>query len=504
VSNPVAVPGTNVPSGSGVSPGGAQGVAGVAGYAYSVTASSPFTVPAVGQTVVVTVADASWVTAGQVVNVAGAAGSGIAGSFQVQSVNGNQLTLLNPTPAPAIPLADSTQPGLLNQLSGNTTDFVDGTNNCQNLASANQSTIWAVRLRSFNSVQNCNFEVTQRNCHVSVVNPASGILVEDRWSAGNTALNPTFQGVNVAGSPGGGVMVPGTSFVITTGSMRVTIGTSKASLAAGDHLDLGQTIEGPNFRELMSDVHSISLLVRSSVANLKFGIALREPTSINHSLTKLCTLGAANTVTLIQLSNLPIWPSAGTFTTGVGSAGYILTICLAAGSTFMSPANDTWQTAGNVFGAPGQDNFLANTVGSTFEVFFVQHQPGPYCETLIDKPWSQNYDECLRYYSKCTNYAAKFPDGLMQYNAGVIVGGTTSAYCNITFPKPMAKAPTVTVTNNTATTGVVYIPGWTGSVGASSIATNERGVQTMVLAAAQGAAGQTPALACGWQADTGW
>jgi microcystin-dependent protein len=118
-------------------PQGATGSTGAAGAnAYTVTATSSFIVPAVGSTVVVTVTDGSWVIAGQVVNVAGAAGSGVAGAFQVQSVSGNQLTLLNPTPAPAIPLADSTQNGLLNQLSGNTTDFVDGTNTCRNLVNA--------------------------------------------------------------------------------------------------------------------------------------------------------------------------------------------------------------------------------------------------------------------------------------------------------------------------------------------------------------------------------
>jgi microcystin-dependent protein len=86
--------------------------------------------------VVVTVSDGSWVIAGQMVNVAGAAGSGVAGAFQVQSVSGNQLTLLNPTPAPAIPPADATQAGLLKQLSGNVGDFVGGDNACHPLVTA--------------------------------------------------------------------------------------------------------------------------------------------------------------------------------------------------------------------------------------------------------------------------------------------------------------------------------------------------------------------------------
>src|SRR4029077_774664 len=41
-----------------------------------------------------------------------------------------------------IVLAGSTTKGLLNQLSGNTTDFVDGTNACQNLVTAIDPEIW--------------------------------------------------------------------------------------------------------------------------------------------------------------------------------------------------------------------------------------------------------------------------------------------------------------------------------------------------------------------------
>jgi hypothetical protein len=100
--------------------------------AFTIT-SGPFTVPAVGSTVVVTVNDASFVVVGQMLAVQGAGGTGIAGSFLVQSKTGNQLTLLNPATS-QIPLADSTHTGLLKQLSGNTTDYVDGTNNSHPLA----------------------------------------------------------------------------------------------------------------------------------------------------------------------------------------------------------------------------------------------------------------------------------------------------------------------------------------------------------------------------------
>jgi hypothetical protein len=43
--------------------------------------------------------------------------------------------------SPTTPLADTTQNGLLKKVSGLTTDFVDGSNNCQDLVSAVQTVI---------------------------------------------------------------------------------------------------------------------------------------------------------------------------------------------------------------------------------------------------------------------------------------------------------------------------------------------------------------------------
>lgn len=95
-----------------------------------------FTVPAVGATATVTLVDASWCEVGAFVNVSGAAGSGQAGMLQITAISGNQITLLNPTPPPAIPNASATQAGLLAQLSGNSTDYVGGDNTCHNLVAA--------------------------------------------------------------------------------------------------------------------------------------------------------------------------------------------------------------------------------------------------------------------------------------------------------------------------------------------------------------------------------
>jgi hypothetical protein len=275
-----------------------------------------------------------------------------------------------------------------------------------------------------------------------VINPAGGSFIEDRWLAGNNALNPNFQSVSVAGGIGSAnvIVIPGTTFPISTALMRIAVGTQKASLAAGDYVSIQQFIEGPRLRELSNDVHSLQILARSTVANLQFGAALRDPTG-SRSLTKLCTLGPASTWSLIPLPNLPIWPSAGTFTTVSGSAGYSVSICVAAGATYMSPSNDTWQN-GSFIGAVGQGNLLASVPGSYVDIAFIQHEPGPQCTTPIDCPFTQNYDDCLRYYEKSYPYGVALGSVNAQGMINFWAAAGQNPFIPIRFKKIMAKIPT--------------------------------------------------------------
>ena len=303
-------------------------------------------------------------------------------------------------------------------------------------ASISTSQIWATRLRSFNAAGNCSFECDQRSVGATVA--AANGLVVDRWAVVKSGTLVVSGGQQPAAA--GDVLVPGTNFAISRSFLRVTLTTAEASLGVGDYLMIRQLVEGPPFRELQYDVHSVSLLVRSSVAGLKFGLFLQDPATTSKSLLKLCTIPSANTWTLISLPNLPIWP-AGNFTSAPGANGYVFGICLAAGSTYTASAADTWQN-GNFLGAPGQSNFAASPVNSTFDIAFVQHEPGPVCTTFIDKPFSQNYDECLRYFCKSYDYATALGTntglGVISGWNGVPSVAGTDFRANVMFPKPMA------------------------------------------------------------------
>lgn len=355
--------------------------------------------------------------------------------------------------------------------------------------------VWAVRLRSYNAVGNPNFEIDQRNVGAGVVGIGAGGFVQDRWKvgkAGTMVLNST--------QPVETVFAPGTNFAVSNNYQAITITTQQASLGANDYLYLRQIVEGSNMRELISDVHSMSLLVRSNVAPLKFGVAFRDGAA-TRSLCKLCNIPTANVWTLITLPNLPVWGAGGGWSVLPGVAGYEIIITLAAGANFTASSNDSWQT-GNFQGAVGQDNFFAKPNGSAFHVAFVQHEPGSGCTSLMDCPWQQNYDDCLRYYSKSYPYATA--TGTVTFAGAIgnfIVAGAPAAFGGLQWPKRMAKTPSIGIYNPQTGAANVAYDGTSGTSFSVSVASvSETGLLQL---SGSGMTAFHP-LQIHYAADTGW
>ena len=369
--------------------------------------------------------------------------------------------------------------------------------------SLSNAAIWSVRLRSFNAIGNPNFEVDQRTVGNGAANPAAGTFLCDRWFKGGGG---TYQisGQSIAQGIGGASsnVLPGTNFRLSTRLLSITLNTQQTTMGAGDFLVIRHIVEGNQFREVCQDVHSVSILMQSSVAPLKFGLYLRDGPTVSRSLTKLCTYpGPANTWQLITLSNLPVW-SAGNFSILPGNQGYDIGLCFACGSTNMSPANDTWQNTTSV-GAVGQDNWCANPVNSTIFLGFVQHEPGPVCSTLIDKPFAQNYDECLRYYQKSFDYDVAVGTAAAAGYVGLMQQSTTVFNCSTRFHKPMAKVPTmIGFNNNTGAANSVRNGGVDYAI--SSIAAGKNGFGQVTTSAAMPAPGAGFGAYLQYTADTGW
>jgi microcystin-dependent protein len=403
---------------------------------------------------------------------------------------------------PVAPIADTTTSGLVNKLSGNATDYIGGDNACHDIVAAVQPTIWSARLRSFNAIGNPTFEVDQRNVGNTVAGISGGIMIQDRWQ-GYKAPAATLVASMGQNSVPAGINLPGTSFAITRSFIRITLTTAQATLAASDFLLIQQFIEGPKWRELQNDVHSFQILVRSSVPNLIFSAGFRDYPTVTQCLFNPFTLGAANTWALLPLANLPIFP-AGNFVNTPGNIGYSLLITLASGSGNITPANGTWQS-GSFLAAIGQSNFAASPVGSTFDIAFVQHEPGPLCTTPIDCPFTQNYDGCLRYFQKSAVYGTKpgtdSPATVIGM-AATIGTANTAVRGALRFIKSMAKAPTFTLTYNNVINSA-FVEG----IGVCAFTTGYLVSDSALMAATFAASQTVPTTATGavfggWGADT--
>ena len=360
--------------------------------------------------------------------------------------------------------------------------------------------IWSQTRRMFNSVGNPNFEVDQRNVGTALTALPSNNFICDRWYIQRAGTHT----VTVQRQPApGGIVVPGTNFNISANRLSLILTGQESSMAAGDYLGITQAIEGPQWRELAGDVHSISLLVWSSVAPLKFSVSLRDAPATTTSLVKLCTYTTASTWQLITLPNIPAFP-AGNWTFPPGNAAYLLNITLACGTTLTAPAADTWQ-AGSFIAAPGADNWCGKPVNSQFIVAFVQHEPGPVCSTLMDKPFSQNLDECLRYYCKSYDYGTAVGTvNAPGYRVGSVFGVAPSViWLDATFPKLMAKIPTVTPYNYASgAANSVYFNGI--AVATAGVAPSTAGIQNVSIPSQGVSAGQAYLGYMHFTADTGW
>jgi hypothetical protein len=306
-------------------------------------------------------------------------------------------------------------------------------------ASAIQPVIWSARLRNFNAVGNPGVEVDQINVGQTVnISGSYGAKIIDRWflyKGGTAALYTAQIGTTTN-------VIPGTNFNITSHGLFVTITTPQATLAATDSLRFTQIVEGPRMRELISDVHSLSILVSSSVSPVHFSICLRDsPTT--KSIVYLCTYTGGGSQ-LITIPNIPVWASGGNWNTQPGNQGYIIEVTLAAGSTYIAPAAGSWQN-GMFLGAPGMDNWLANAANSNFILYFLQHEPGAQCTTLIDKPFFENQFECCRYFQKSYEYAT-VPGAatVLGQISGLALANNPPIAIPVSFVPKMAKTPTVT------------------------------------------------------------
>lgn len=514
-------PGLTGPQGPQGNPGatgstGAQGPAGPSGAdstvpgppgTASTTTLANFTVPAVGASTTVTLADASWIVVGQTVWVGNMGSPGNAATLVCTAKTGNTVTLYNQKAEPEVgeapndgglyarenktwtpvPVLEASTDGKIyvRQNSVWTPDPIqaDAPNDFQsyvrqsqgwtNLTTVAKPVIWAVRSNSFNAIQNANFEIDQTATPTKNA-PANNTRICDRW----IIFGPLAPNVNTSRAAISGSYFP--SFI---NGIKIAVGTAKASLAATDYVMLQQIVEGSQFREIFSGSHSFTIVACNNAAGtFKLGLSIADSGRATTLTYLLTLLPYSNTAQTIQIPNLAPFPTSLANVGTPGTVGYQLGICLAAGTTYTAPSNGTWNS-GNFYGAQGQDNVLA-TVNNGITLFFVQHEVGSDCSPLIDVDWQTNYDRCLRFYQKSLAYATAPTAAGAKTAAGFVNSvwgaGNAGAWGFPVLSKPLARTPTVTLFSyDNGTVGSISSRTTAGAVGGDVAVTaslvNEKG-----------------------------
>lgn len=232
-------------------------------------------------------------------------------------------------------------------------------------------------------------------------------------------------------------------------SLRVSITTADASIAASDFGVLSQHIEGYNVRDLIGRDFTLSFRVRSSKTGIHC-VAVRN--SVNdRSYVMEYTVNAANTWETKTVTVPGGLITAGTWnwTNGVGlNVNWVL----AAGTTRQTTAG-AWQT-GDFIATANQVNCL-DTVGNIFAITGVQLEAGSIATPFEHRPYGTELALCQRYYEIGRYGQAGYSSWGTTFNRPFVVGKRAT--------------PTMTISN------IDYAG--LGAIGANAIAYSTREFQ---------------------------
>ena len=214
-------------------------------------------------------------------------------------------------------------------------------------------------------------------------------------------------------------------------SLRHTVTTADASIAAGDFMFIAQRIEGHNVRDLIGNTFVISFWVRSSVTGT-YCVALQN-SGANRSYISEYTISAANTweYKTITISGGLITAGTWDWTNGIGLD---MRFTVASGSTFQTTAN-AWQT-GQFLATSAQANGIG-TIGNIFAITGVQLERGTAASTFEHRQGQVEVALCKRYF---------------EWMDVIYWSGTTGVLCNWSVTK--RTTPTLTNTPGSGSGGV--------------------------------------------------
>lgn len=235
-----------------------------------------------------------------------------------------------------------------------------------------------------NKVINGRMEIAQRGTSFAGLG-AGGVYTLDRFR---------YQAV------GAGVVTVSQSSDVPPGnefqnSLRVTVTTADAAIAATDVYALEHLIEGYNVRDLIGRSIAVSFWVRAPVALTNYGVAFRnsgdDRSYVTTFFVNLADTWEKKTVLLpVGLITAGTW----NWTNGTGLK---VSFGLAVGLNFTVAAG-SWQV-GNFLGDGANANALAN-VGFIFAITGLQLEYGAAATPFEHRQFAAELALCQRYYEK--------------------------------------------------------------------------------------------------------
>jgi len=274
-----------------------------------------------------------------------------------------------------------------------------------------------------NRIINGDMRIDQRNAGAAVtINSTAETYTLDRWVAIGQGSAGVYTVDQVQDAPSGFI-----------DSMKVTVTTADATIAAGDYYWVQQKIEGHNSADLAWGSASakpitLSFWVKSSVTGT-FGGAFSN-SAFNYSYAFEYTINSANTweYKTISISGA----TAGTWlnTNGTGVRIYW---DLGNGTNFTGTAG-SWQSAG-YNGTTGAVKII-ETVNATWFITGVQFEAGSVATPFERRPFGTELALCQRYYATGTYTAT---------NAYISAAGV-GVFGFLSYKVTMRTAPTVSAT----------------------------------------------------------
>lgn len=232
-----------------------------------------------------------------------------------------------------------------------------------------------------NKIINGKMDVSQRGTSFAAIANATYCL--DRFSYAAASTSAVITASQQADAPSSNEF---------QNSLRMTVTTADANIAAGELSFIDQRIEGYNVRDLIGKTFTLSFWAKSS----KTGVHCVSfaNTGNDRSYVAEYKIIAANTwekKTVTVSGGLPI---AGTWdwTTGIGLR---VQFVLVAGSTFQGAAG-SWLT-GNFLATANQVNCLG-AIGNVFAITGIQLEVGASATPFEHRPICNEIELCKRYY----------------------------------------------------------------------------------------------------------